>query len=195
MIKNLHLQTGGNSLFLWFNRKGRQVASSKTRCMNSPERENTNVRIALWKYLQGASGPGTRSLVSRSGVRRKFVSTSQIFTAPFPKLPAKLIPIIVPGDRLARQTSSVMPQISRGEWAANEEAAWGQMTNQSPGMESGLFWPRDGVLRKHQGIHQIVSHMFVRQQYPRISTRDQCLKLVIQSQYQGNLHSLRKVGV
>ena len=36
--------------------------------------------------------------------------------------------------------------------------------------------------------------MFVRQYYSRISTRDLCLELVIQSRYQGNLHSSRKVG-
>lgn len=84
--------------FIENKRTPRNERYCKARC-NSPERENTNVRIILFKISTGGT-KGTRLLVIRSGVRRKFVSSSQMFTAPLSRPPAKLIPIIVPGDRL-----------------------------------------------------------------------------------------------
>lgn len=125
--------------FIENKRTPRNERYCKARC-NSPERENTNVRIILFKISTGGT-KGTRLLVIRSGVRRKFVSSSQMFTAPLSRPSAKLIPIIVPGDRLGWPGDQFRDatHFKRRPESANEETMRDPLATEEPGMVSGAL--------------------------------------------------------
>ena len=165
-------KTAENSLFLWSSRIGRQVAGE----FKIQDATHLKEKMRLFK-----KDKGTRLLVIRSGLWRKFVSSSQIFTDPFSLAPGQTHP-----HYSSWWPRHSVPWCHRFQEPANEERGFDQLTSENTGRESealltARLWC---VLRKLQGIHQIVSHMFVRQQYSRIFTRDLCLELVIQSRYQ-----------
>ena len=173
-------KTAENSLFLWSSRIGRQVAGE----FKIQDATHLKEKMRLFK-----KDKGTRLLVIRSGLWRKFVSSSQIFTDPFSLAPGQTHP-----HYSSWWPRHSVPWCHRFQEPANEERGFDQLTSENTGRESealltARLWC---VLRKLQGIHQIVSHMFVRQQYSRIFTRDLCLELVIQSRYQRK--SSLKVG-